>query len=193
MGREKPTAGENWYGKEVLEVRDLSLEEWIIFKIPGNKSEEDFIVKVTNPEHPQGIAVQHAHFAIDYYGKLKHDETDAKRVFEGLIEIWKGKEVESVLERIRQSLGHLPGYDPEYIFYTMDWILDQEDINYNQSDGRSEKKQRQLDTALENVGVEPADGREGSQLAIGLFCDITSEVHPVEALRRAGLRITRQH
>jgi hypothetical protein len=186
---DKPIVGETWWGNEVLEVRELSMEGWIVFKVPGRISEDDFIVKVINPDHPRGISVQHAHFALDLYGKLNNDQEAAREVFEGVIEIWQGKSPKPVLEKVDKAVDALPGYDLEYFLFTYNWILDQEDINYAAGGDRGEKKQAQIDALLESVGVEKAGGREGSQLAISLLCDIVTGEHPVEALRRADLII----
>lgn len=186
---DKPTVGETWWGNEVLEVLELSEDGWIVFKVPGSISEDDFIVKVINPDHPRGISVQHAHFALDLYGKLNSDEKAGKKVFDGVIDIWQGESSELVLERLEQETGDLPGYDLEYFLLTYNWILDQEDINYAAGGDRGEKKQAQIDAILECAGVEKTDGREGSQLAISLLCDIVTGEHPVEALRHADMII----
>lgn len=186
---EKPIVGEEWRGKEVLEARELSLDGWIVFKIPGSKTADDFIVKVINPDHPWGISVAHAHFALDLYGKLKNDENAGREVFRGVIKVWHGEAPSGALKRLKSETGDLPGYDLEYFLYTYSWILDQEDINYADGDGRGEKKQAQIDEILESVDVEKAAGREGSQLAISLLCDIVGGEHPVEALRHADLVI----
>lgn len=184
---DKPEAGEEWFGNEVLEVRDLSLEGWVVFKIPGTKSEDDFIVKVINPDHSQGIAVQHAHFAIDLFGKISRSEDDGTRIFEGVLDMWRGKPVDEVLHELKTETGDLPGYALEYFLFTYDWILDQEDVNYG--DDRPERKQNQIDSILESMDAEKAPEREGSQLAIALLADIARGEHPVEALRRANLEI----
>lgn len=188
MADEKPTEGEEWYGNEVLEVRDLSLDEWLIFRVPGSKSEEDFIVKVINEDHPQGISVQHAHFAIDFFGKLHHDEEAAMELFDAIVSVWHGEDVDSVLQGVAEEVEDLPGYHAEYVLKALDWILRQEDINYSEG-SRPERKQKELDEAQAEFGVETPEGREGSQITIGLLSDIAAEIHPVEALRRAGLVI----
>lgn len=187
---DKPVVGETWWGNEVLEIRELSEEGWIIFKVPGRISEDDFIVKVINPDHPRGVSVQHAHFALDLYGKLMSDEKAARGVFDGVIDIWQGQSPEPLLDRLEQVTSDLRGYDLEYFLLAYGWILDQEDINYAAGEDRGEKKQAQIDAILERAGVEKAEGREGSQLAISLLCDIVTGEHPVEALRRADLIIS---
>lgn len=187
---DKPEVGETWYGNEVIEVRDLSLDCWLVYKTPGDKSENDFIVKVINPDHPQGISIQHAHFAVDLFGKLSRNREDGEKVFRAILEIWHRKPADQVLSRLKRETGDLPGYDLEYFLYTYDWILEQEDINYG--DDRPAKKQNQIDGILGEMDVEKADGREGSQLAISLLCDVARGEHPVEALRRANLDIKPQ-
>ncbi len=62
----------------------------------------------------------------------------------------------------------------------------QEDINFK---GRPEKLQKILDQKCQSVGVKVPEGREGSQLAISLFCDILKGVHPVEALLSANIDV----
>ena len=65
-----PTEGEEWYGEEVLELKPLSSEEgWKIYRVDGDKSGDDFVVKVINPDHPRGVKIKHAHFAIDFLAK----------------------------------------------------------------------------------------------------------------------------
>lgn len=187
---ERPRAGETWWGNEVLEVRELEQDGWIIFKVPGSKSENDFVVKVINPDHSRGFSVQHAHFALDLYGKLNRDPDVTRKVFDAIIEVWQGEPPEPQLDALRQETGHLPGYGIEYFLITYSWILDQEDVNYEAGGGsRGEDKQEQIDEILGRVGVEKPRNREGSQLAISLLCDIIDGKHPVEALRQANLVI----
>jgi hypothetical protein len=61
-----PTEGEKWYGKEVLEIESLVDDEWKIYRVDGDKSEDDFVVKMINPDHPRGIKIKHAHLAVDF-------------------------------------------------------------------------------------------------------------------------------
>jgi hypothetical protein len=183
-----PTEGEEWFGKEVLEIKSLSEEGWKIYRVDGNKSEADFIVKVINPDHPRGIKIKHAHFAIDFFGKLRQDQRAALTLFDGLIEIWQGKNAETVLDDISDKTSHLSGYSPEFFLYTMDWILEQEDINYTSGD-RGPKKQSEIDQMLSEMEVSAPSGREGSHLAISLFSDIAAGEHPVEAFYRVGIDV----
>lgn len=184
-----PEVGEEWRGNEVLAVRDISLDGWLLYKIPGSISDDDFIVKVINPDHPIGISVQHAHFAIDLYGKLMRDAIAAVAVFEGILDVWRAEAPDTVIRQIEDMARDLPGYDIEYFLYAYDWILDQEDINYAAGDPRSDEKQELIDETLEKAGVKKAECREGSQLAIFLLSDIVNGEHPVEALRTADLEI----
>lgn len=183
-----PTVGEEWYGKEVLEKKDLLTDGWEIYRVQGDISEDDFVVKVINPDHPRGIKVKHAHFAIDFFGKLMQDREAALSLFDGLVEIWHGKDAEDILERVSADIGHLNGYAPDFIFYTMDWILEQEDINYTPG-RRGPKKQEEIDEMLAEMDVSAPDDRAGSQLAISLFSDIAAGEHPVEAFYRVGIDV----
>jgi hypothetical protein len=188
MSETGPTEGEKWYGNEVLDIIDLSAEEWKIYRVDGDKSENDFVVKVINPDHPRGIKIKHAHFAIDFFGKLMQDRESALVLFEGIIDIWHGRKPEAVLEEVLPEVNHLNGYDIDFILYTMKWILEQEDINYT-PENRSTTKQEEIDEMLYEMDVESPDEREGSQLAISLFSDIAAGQHPVEAFYRVGLDV----
>ena len=108
------------------------------------------------------------------------------KVFNAIIEVWHNKPVEEVLEKYKEEIKDLPGYDLEYILYALKWILEQEDINFR---GRPEKRQKQLDEILSKVGVTTPKGRKGSELAISLFCDIANGAHPVEAFIKANLDV----
>jgi hypothetical protein len=68
----------------------------------------------------------------------------------------------------------------------LNWILDQEDINFT---SRPSKKQKELDETCDRQGIKTPSGREGSQLAIALLCDVANGIHPVEALLKANLDI----
>ncbi len=80
----------------------------------------------------------------------------------------------------------LVGYSLEYILYSLNWILEQEDVNFT---GRPANKQKELDEKIERQGIKTPEGRLGSQLAVALLCNIASGVHPVEAFYGAGLKI----
>jgi hypothetical protein len=178
--------GDTSNGDEILEVQELSDGQTLI-RTEGDISENDFRVKLINEYHPRGVTVKYAHFAIDFYGKLQYDREIGGRILQSLVDIWHGKPVSDVLKEWDHQQD-LPGYNLDYVFYAMAWILEQEDINYGQ-DGRSESKQEEIDGILREQGVKTPSGREGSELAISLFCDIANGTHPVEAFYRVNLRI----
>lgn len=181
--------GETSNGDEILEVKELSNNQTLI-RTEGNLSEDDFRVKLVNEYHPVGVTIKHAHFAIDFFGKLHYDREIGEDILKSLVEIWHGKPVSKELEKWNQRLDEagLPGYNLDYVFYAMAWILEQEDINFDPED-RSDSKQEEIDGILEQQDVETPTGRTGSQLAISLFCDIANGTHPVEAFYRVNLRI----
>jgi len=172
--------------KKVLEIVPLS-NGWILVKTENSKSKKDFKVRtITDPETLKFYTPKHAHFAIDFYGKICHDSQKAEKVFRGIIEVWQGKKVREVIKKYEEETKDLPGYKLDYILYALKWILEQEDINFQ---GRPEKLQKTLDEKCKSVGVKVPKNRKGSQLAIALFCDILKGVHPVEALLAANLDI----
>jgi len=109
-----------------------------------------------------------------------------REVFRAIIDVWHGKPVEKVLREYHDKVRGLPGYDLEYILYALKWILEQEDVNFT---GRPERKQKELDEICKKCQITVPEGREGSQLAISLLCDIISGVHPVEAFLKANLDV----
>jgi len=181
--------GDTSNGDEILEVKELSDNQTLI-RTEGTLSDDDFRVKLINEHHPRGVTVKHAHFAIDFFGKLQYDREIGGRVLQSLVDMWHGNDVEEELDEWRDSphQEELPGYNLDYIFYAMAWILEQEDINYD-PDGRDDSKQREIDEILQQQGVNTPEGRKGSELAISLFCDIANGTHPVEAFYRVNLRI----
>lgn len=184
-----PEVGDTSNGDEILEVKELSDNQTLI-RTEGTLSDEDFRVKLINEHHPRGVTVKHAHFAIDFFGKLQYDREIGGRVLQSLVDIWHGNAVEEKIDEWRNSPSQegLPGYNLDYIFYAMAWILEQEDINY-EPDGRDASKQREIDEILRQQDVITPEGRKGSELAISLFCDIANGTHPVEAFYRVNLRI----
>ena len=110
----------------------------------------------------------------------------AMKVFNAIIEVWNNRSPEEVLQRYKEQVKGLPGYDLEYILYALRWILEQEDINFV---GRPENKQKQISEILQKQGVITPEGRKGSELAISLFCDIANGTHPVEAFMKANLDV----
>lgn len=174
-------------GKRIREIVELS-NGWYLVKTDNTKSPKDFKVRTVWRLRPRirYFTPKHAHFAIDFYGKLCADKEKAMKVFRAIIEVWHNKPVEEILRRYQSDVVTLPGYDLEYILYALKWILEQEDVNFK---GRPDQKQKQLDEILKKVDVETPAGREGSELAISLLCDIASGTHPVDALLRANLDV----
>lgn len=180
--------GDTSNGDEILEVKELT-ENQTLIRTEGALSNEDFRVKLINGNHPRGVTIKHAHFAIDFFGKLQYKQDVGKRVFESILEIWQGADVEEILDGWSLPLRReLPGYNLDYVFWSMAWILEQEDINYDPA-SRSKSKQEEIDEILLEQGVRTPQGRKGSELAISLFCDIANGTHPVEAFYRVNLRI----
>jgi len=179
--------GDIFRGKRIREIIKLS-NGWYLVKTDNTKSPRDFKVRTVWKLRPRirYFTPKHAHFAIDFYGKLCADKERAIKVFRAIIEVWHNKPVEEVIKKYRDDVASLPGYDLEYILYALKWILEQEDINFR---GRPESKQKQLDEILKKVNVETPVGRKGSELAISLLCDIASGTHPVDALLRANLDV----
>jgi hypothetical protein len=178
--------GEKFRGKEIKEIVKLS-NGWYIIKTENSKSLKDFKVKTIFSLQPlRSLTPKHAHFAIDFYGKLCSSEEKAMKVFEAIIEVWKNRSPEEVLRKYKNEVKGLPGYDLEYILYALKWILEQEDINFT---GRPENKQKQINEILQKQGVVTPQGRKGSELAISLFCDIANGAHPVEAFVKANLDV----
>ena len=178
--------GEKFRGKVIKDVVTLP-NGWCVIKTENKKSPQDFKVKVVFSLKPlRFLTPKHAHFAIDFYGKLCADREKALKLFSAIIEVWNSKPVDKVVRKYKSEVNGLPGYDLEYILYTLKWILEQEDINFT---GRPAKRQELLDKICEKVGVKVPEGRKGSQLAVSVLCDIVGGVHPVEALLRANLDI----
>jgi hypothetical protein len=172
--------------KRVLEVVTLS-NGWILVKTEDSKSPKDFLVRtVTDVSSRKFYTPKHAHFVIDFFGKLCQDKNRALKVFDAIIKMWQGVRIEELLDKYKKETEGLVGYDLEYVLYALNWILEQEDINFN---GRPSELQEKIDEKLEKLGILAPSGREGSQLAISLFCDIVLGVHPVEAFLSARLDI----
>lgn len=172
--------------KIIQEVKELS-NGWILIKTENSKSSEDFRVRVIFSLEPQkSLTPKHAHFLIDFYGKLCADKNKALKLLNAIYEVWKGAEVVEIFNQCKDELSGLPGYPLEYILYALDWILQQEDVNFR---GRDEKKQQELDAICLKQGIRTPPKREGSQLAIALLCDVANGTHPVEALLKANLDI----
>ncbi|HIE36808.1 TPA: hypothetical protein EYP83_01465 [Candidatus Geothermarchaeota archaeon] len=138
--------GDIFRGKRIREIIKLS-NGWYLVKTDNTKSPRDFKVRTVWKLRPRirYFTPKHAHFAIDFYGKLCADKERAIKVFRAIIEVWHNKPVEEVIKKYRDDVASLPGYDLEYILYALKWILEQEDINFR---GRPESKQKQLDEIL---------------------------------------------
>jgi hypothetical protein len=172
--------------KRILEIVELS-NGWALAKTENTKSVRDFKVRtVTDPKLKRFYTPKHAHFAIDFFGKLCQDEQKAKNVFKAIVEVWHKKDVKQVIEGYTSRTQGLAGYNLDYILYGLNWILEQEDINFL---GRPTKLQEKLDEKCQKMGIKVPKGRAGSQLAISLFCDVAGGVHPVEALLAANLDV----
>jgi hypothetical protein len=178
--------GDKWRRKEIFDRVDLS-NGWVILKTENHKSPHDFKVRTVKSFTPRrSYTPKHAHFAIDFYGKVCSERARGANVLEAIVEIWHSRKVDQALHKYDRSTQGLPGYSLEYILYTLNWILEQEDINFT---GRPSTKQQELDAICSQQNVVTPPERKGSQLAISVFCDIANGTHPVEALLRANLDV----
>jgi|YelNatPaOPRAMG01_1025707.scaffolds.fasta_scaffold18205_5 hypothetical protein len=172
--------------KKILEIIPLS-NGWILAKTENSKSPKDFKVRtIIDIDSRKFYTPKHAHFVIDFYGKLCQDRKAAEKLFNAIIEVWQGEEVKKVITKYENQVKHLVGYKLDYILYALKWILEQEDINFK---GRPEKLQQKLNEKFMSIKIKAPKNREGSQLAISLFCDVLNGIHPVEALLNANLDI----
>lgn len=172
--------------KKILEIIQLS-NGWILVKTENSKSKRDFKVRtITDINSKKYYTPKHAHFAIDFFGKLCQNKEKAKKVFEAIIKVWLGEDVQKVLYEYLPKTKNLIGYQLDYILYALRWILEQENINFT---GRPQKLQEKLDEKCKKFGINVPEKCKGSQLAISLFCDILLGIHPVEALLSANLDI----
>jgi len=172
--------------KRILDLVTLS-NGWVLVKTEDSKSEKDFLVRtVTDVSSRKFYTPKHAHFVIDFFGKLCQDKNKASKVFDAIIKMWQGIRIGDLLGKYKEETKGLVGYDLEYTLYALKWILEQEDINFN---GRPQKLQEKINEKLNKLGIVTPSGREGSQLAISLFCDIVLGVHPVEAFLSARLDV----
>ena len=172
--------------KKILEVVPLS-NGWVLVKTENTKSPRDFKVRtIIDVDLRRFYTPKHAHFAVDFFGKLCQDKEKAEKVFGAIIEVWQGENVKKVLDKYTPQTKDLVGYKLEYILYALNWILEQENINFS---GRPQKLQEKLDEKCKKANVEVPEKCKGSQLAISLFCDILAGLHPVEALLAVNLDI----
>ncbi len=94
--------------------------------------------------------------------------------------------MKDVLDQYRQDFVGLPGYDLEYFLSALRWVLEQEDANYV---GRPAKRQAEINQIFQTCKVNAPVGREGSQLAVSLFCNVALGMHPVEAFIKANIDV----
>lgn len=186
----EPKVGEEWgrgkYRKKIREVLKLS-NGWYLIKTDNSKSKNDFKVKVIFSLQPsRSMTPKHAHFAIDLYGKVCADKNRAINVLKAIYEVWGKKDIKQILSKYASSTSGLPGYPLEYILYALNWILEQEDLNFT---GRPDKKQKELKEICKKQNICLCPDRNGSHLAIALLCDIINGTHPVEALLKGNLDI----
>jgi hypothetical protein len=173
--------------KRILDVVSLS-NGWFIVKTENKKSARDFKVRTVYQTSPKirFYTPKHAHFVIDFFGKLCANKEKAMKVLEAIIEVWHGKPVKDVLNKYESLVHQLPGYSLEYILYGLNWILEQEDVNFTR---RPQERQQEINEIFQKCKIEPPPNRLGSQLAISLFCDVALGKHPVEAFIRANLDV----
>ncbi|MCX7724104.1 MAG: hypothetical protein N2042_02510 [Thermodesulfovibrio sp.] len=172
--------------KQIKDVKELS-NGWYLIKTENSKSKEDFKVKVIFSLKPQkSMTPKHAHFLIDFYGKLCFNKEATLNLLRAIYEVWKGENPQEVYNKYKDEISDLPGYPIEYIIFALHWILEQEDINF---ESRPRRKQEELNKICSMQNITTPDGRLGSQLAIALLCDVVNGTHPVEALLKANLDI----
>jgi len=173
--------------KKILDVVKLS-NGWYIVKTENSKSVKDFKVKTIFQVTPRirSLTPKHAHFVIDFYGKLCANKEKTSKLFEALIEVWNKKSIEEILSKYENVVDELPGYKLEYILHALNWILEQEDVNYT---GRPEKRQQEINDILRQCNVISPSNRAGSQLAMSLFCNVFLGLHPVAAFIKANLDV----
>lgn len=182
--------GDIWGGKKkgkiIRDVVELP-NGWILVKTDNKKSEKDFKVHTVFSLRPKrSLTPKHAHFDIDFYGKLCADKEKTLNLLKAIVEVWRSKPIKEVMGVYEDKTLGLPGYDIVYILHALQWILEQEDINFK---GRPDEKQRELDDICGRQGVSVPMERKGSQLAISVLCDIANGTHPVQALLKGNLDI----
>lgn len=179
--------GEYLRKKKILDLVQLS-NGWYVIKTEDSKSARDFKVKTIFQTVPRirSLTPKHAHFMIDFYGKLCANREKAMKVLEAIVEIWNKRPVQDVVSRYQSLVNELPGYKLEYILHALNWILEQEDVNFT---GRPNNRQQEINDILQKCNMTPLSERAGSQLAVSLFCNVALGVHPVEAFIRANLDV----
>jgi hypothetical protein len=173
--------------KKILDFVKLS-NGWYVVKTENKKSAKDFKVRTVYQTTPKirFFTPKHAHFVIDFFGKLCANKEEAMKVLQAIIEVWHRKPVEEVINKYESLVHQLPGYSLEYILYCLNWILEQEDVNFTE---RPQERQQEINEIFQKCKIEPPPNRLGSQLAISLFCDVALGRHPVEAFMRANLDV----
>jgi hypothetical protein len=184
---QKPQVGDYLRGKKILDIVHLS-DGWIILKTENSKSTSDFKVKTVYQTSPRlrYYTPKHAHFAIDFYGKICADKSKAMKLFNAIIETWDRRGIKDIISKYQKDTQSLPGYSLEYTLYALNWILEQEDINFTD---RPINRQQDLDDSLSQLKIKTPRGRRGSQLAISLFCNIALGEHPVNAFMKANIDV----
>jgi len=179
--------GEYLRKKKILDLVQLS-NGWYVIKTEDSKSARDFKVKTIFQTTPRirSLTPKHAHFVIDFYGKLCANREKAMEVFEAIVEIWNKKPVRDIVGKHQNFVNELPGYKLEYILHALNWILEQEDVNFT---GRPDNRQQEINDILRKCNMTPLSERSGSQLAMSLFCNVSLGLHPVEAFIRANLDV----
>jgi hypothetical protein len=182
--------GRGNFKKKILDVKHLS-NGWYVLKTENSKdplTHRDFRVRTVYQLEPRlrSFTPKHAHFVIDFFGKLMENRERGLKFFNAIIEIWYGTKVEEILNKYDSQVKGAWGYNLEYVLHAMNWILEQEDINFK---GRPAKKQQEINEILVRSGVKVLMNRLGSQLAISLFCNVLQGMHPVEAFIRANLDV----
>ena len=112
--------GEYLRKKKILDLVQLS-NGWYVIKTEDSKSARDFKVKTIFQTTPRirSLTPKHAHFVIDFYGKLCANKEKAMEVFEAIVEIWNKKPVQDIVNRHQNFVNELPGYKLEYILHTI--------------------------------------------------------------------------
>ena len=158
----------DYMARNILAQKKLS-DGTILWKEPGKKGQHDFVVKAKPPGRKRGYTPKHAHFLIDFYGKLCYSEEVGKLLFDLITDVYKKKPANQVLNSIdietKRKIDNAPGYSLEFILHALEWIFEQEDINY------------------------PPPDYKGRAQAYQMFVDVMNGMHPVDAMKRAGLRI----
>lgn len=184
---QKLQIGEYLRRKKILDVVNLS-NGWIIIKTENSKSTNDFRVKTIYQTSPRlrYYTPKHAHFAIDFFGKICADKNKAMLIFNSIINTWNRSNIKDIIDKSEKDTKDLPGYPLEYILHALNWILDQEDINFTD---RPIKRQQEIDDTLDQLRIKTPRGRLGSQLAISLFCNIALGEHPVNSFIKVNLDV----